>query len=241
MMSLAPDILFHIGPFPVTNTILGMLLVDAIVLSGIYFVYKKIAVVPGKLQAIFEIAMDQFYALTSTTATVHTEKIFMYVMSFFIFILVANFSDLIPGITAFGFYHGKEFTPLFRSAVTDLNTTLALALISQVAAHTLGIKTLGVKKYLNKFFSAKPLEMYSGLLELVSEFTKIIAFSFRLFGNMFVDALMLGLLSAAFAFLAPIPLVLYEYFVAIIQAVIFALLTMAFMAIMTTSHNAMEE
>jgi F-type H+-transporting ATPase subunit a len=116
-----------------------------------------------------------------------------------------------------------------------------LALVSQVAAHTLGIKTLGLKQYLHKFFSAKPMELYSGLLELVSEFTKIIAFSFRLFGNMFVDALMLGLLSSAIAFIAPIPLVLYEYFVAIIQAVIFALLTMAFMAIMTTSHNPIEE
>jgi F-type H+-transporting ATPase subunit a len=217
------------------------LLVDAIVLSGIYFVYKNIALVPGKLQAIFEVAMDEFYALTATTATVHTRHIFEFVMSFFIFIIVANFSDLIPAVTAFGFYHGKEFTPLIRSAVTDLNTTLALALISQVAAHTLGIKTLGIKQYLHKFFSAKPLEMYSGLLELVSEFTKIIAFSFRLFGNMFVDALMLGMLSASFAFFIPIPLVFYEYFVAIIQAVIFALLTMSFMAIMTTAHNPVEE
>ncbi len=241
MMSLAPDILFHIGPFPVTNTILGMLLVDAIVLSGIYFIYKNISLVPGKMQALFEVVMEEFYKLTASTATIHTRTIFEYVMSFFIFILVANFSDLIPGVTAFGFYHGQTFTPLIRSTATDLNATLALALISQTAAHSLSIKTLGIKKYLNKFFSAKPLELYSGLLELVSEFTKIIAFSFRLFGNMFVDALMLGLLSASFAFLAPIPLVLYEYFVAIIQAIIFALLTMAFMAIMTTSHNPMEE
>jgi F-type H+-transporting ATPase subunit a len=241
MISLAPEILTQVGPFPITNTLLGTLLVDVIIVSGVYYAYKHISVIPGKFQSAVELVFDEFYALTATTATVHTQTIFEYVITFFIFVLVANFSDLIPGITAFGFYHGKEMTPFIRSAVTDLNTTFALALVSQTAAHMLGIRTLGLKKYLNKFFSLKPIELYSGLLELISEFTKVIAFSFRLFGNMFVDALMLELLSASFALLLPIPLVFYEYFVAIVQAMIFALLTMAFMAIMTTAHNAIDE
>ena len=71
----------------------------------------------------------------------------------------------------------------------------------------------------------------------MSELTKFISFSFRLFGNIFVGELILGTLFAAFAFIVPIPVIMYELFVGVIQATIFALLTMAFMALFTTPHG----
>jgi F-type H+-transporting ATPase subunit a len=184
--------------------------------------------------------MEGFYNLTESVAAERTMKIFPFVMTFFLFILISNWSGLLPVITSVGFFHGeeKEFIPLFRSASTDLNTTLALALVSLVSTHTMSIQTIGLKHYLGKFFSLKPLDLYAGLLELVSEFTKIISFSFRLFGNIFVGEMILGTLFAAFAFLVPIPVIMYELFVGVIQATIFALLTMAFMALFTTAHNA---
>lgn len=239
-LSLSSDVLAHIGSLPITNTLLDTLFVDAALLGLTYYVYKKTSVVPGFIQVLIELTVNLFYELTESVAGSQTYKIFPYVMSFFIFILFANWSGLLPIISDFGFYHGSNFTPLLRSPSTDLNTTLALALISLTATHTMSIKTIGLKHYLNRFFSLNPLAAYTGIMELISEVVKIISFSFRLFGNIFVGELMLGLLSASYAYILPIPLIIYELFVGFIQATIFALLTMAFMSIFTTKHEPME-
>jgi F-type H+-transporting ATPase subunit a len=241
MLSLAAEPLVRIGPFTITNTLTNTLLVDALLIWLAWYVNKHVSLVPSKFQGAVEIVMEGFYNLTESVAAERTIKIFPYVMTFFLFILLANWTGLIPVITSVGFYtkgHGEEgFVHLFRSASTDLNTTLALALVSLVATHTMSIRTIGLKHYLGKFFSLKPLDLYAGLLELVSEFTKIISFSFRLFGNIFVGELILGILFSAFAFFVPIPVIMYELFVGVIQATIFALLTMAFMALFTTKHG----
>lgn len=241
MITLAAEPLAHIGNFTITNTLTNTLLVDAILGSLAWYVHKNAALIPGKFQAAVELVMEGFHGLTESVAAERTVKIFPYVMTFFLFILISNWSGLLPVITSMGFFEGegahKEFIPLFRSASTDLNTTLALALVSLVATHSMSIRTIGLKHYLGKFFSIKPLDLYAGLLELVSEFTKIISFSFRLFGNIFVGEMILGTLFAAFAFLVPIPVIMYELFVGVIQATIFALLTMAFMALFTTPHG----
>ncbi len=240
MVTLSAEPIFHLGPLTVTNTLLDTLIVDVVLLALTWYVSKKASVIPTIFQATIEMVIDTFYDLTESVAGKKTKEIFPYVMTFFLFILIANWSGLLPIITNLGFYHGKEFTPLIRSTSTDLNTTLALALISLTATHTMSIRTLGLRHYLGRFFSLNPLSLYSGLLELVSELTKIISFSFRLFGNIFVGEVMLASISSALAFIAPIPVMAYEMFVGVIQATIFALLTMAFMAIFTTSHNPTE-
>jgi F-type H+-transporting ATPase subunit a len=234
--TLAPATLFSIGSFPITNTVVDTFLVDAVVLSLAFYINKNVSVIPTFFQTIIELAVEQFHSLTESTAGEHTAKIFPFVMSFFIFILVANYSELIPVITGITVNH----EPLVRSTSSDLNTTLALALISIIATHTMSIRTIGVKAYLNRFFSLNPIALFSGLLELISEFTKIISFSFRLFGNIFVGGVILASISAVFAFILPSVVLFYELFVGFIQATIFALLTMAFMSIFTTAHSGME-
>ncbi len=234
--TLAPETLFYIGNFPITNTFIDTLLVDGIVLSLVYYIQKKASVVPTFLQTIVELAVENFQSLTESTAGEQTAKIFPYVVSFFIFILVANYSELIPVITAIT-VNGQ---PVIRSLSSDLNATLAFALISLIATHSMSIRTLGIKSYLHRFFSLNPIALFSGLLELISEFTKIISFSFRLFGNIFVGGIILASITAVFAFIIPSVVMFYEMFVGFIQALIFALLTMAFMSIFTTEHAGME-
>lgn len=239
MVSLAPDILFNIGPFPVTNTVIDTLFVDALIIWLVVYIHKKHSVIPTFFQTMIELLVEQFHSLTESTAGENTKKIFPYVMTFFIFILVSNYSELVPVLTAFGVTRGGQFIPVMRSASSDLNTTLALALISVIATHAMSIRTIGVKSYLHRFFSLKPLEMYSGLLELISEFTKIISFSFRLFGNIFVGGVLVSSIFAVFAFVLPTVVIFYELFVGAIQATIFALLTMAFMSIFVTPHEGL--
>jgi len=235
--SLAPESLFSIGHVTLTNTMTNTLLVDVLVVLLCYFVSRNITLIPGIFQNMMEICIQAFYDLTETVSQVHPRQIFPFMMSFFIFILIANASELIPVLGAFGFTQGKEFTPLFRSTSTDLNTTLALAFVSLAATHIMSIKYLGLKSYLGRFFSLNPLNLYTGLLELISEFTKIISFSFRLYGNIFVGGVLLSSVTGVLAFVLPVPVLLYELFVGTIQAVVFAMLTMAFMAIMTTPHH----
>jgi F-type H+-transporting ATPase subunit a len=238
MTTLAAEPLFHIGNIAITNALIDTILVDAVLIGLAVYVKKHVTIVPSFFQGIIEMAIEGFYNLTESVAQTRAKKIFPYVMTFFLFILISNWSGLLPVITALGVHHGDEFIPLIRSASTDLNTTIALALVSLVATHTMSVKTLGIKSYLSRFFSLNPLALYTGLLELISEFTKIISFSFRLFGNIFVGEIMLASLSAVFAFLLPIPIIMYELFVGVIQATIFGLLTMAFMGIFTTPHGA---
>jgi F-type H+-transporting ATPase subunit a len=240
MISLSSEVLFHLGPLPVTNTLIDMFLVDIVLVTLAIYVRNKIALVPNLFQTIIEFAFDGLNSLTASTAEVHAKKIFPFVFTFFLFIMVSNFSGLLPILPDVGIFHDGKLVPLIRSASTDLNTTLALALVSLGATHIMSIQTLGLRSYISRFVSLNPLALYTGILELISEFTKIISFSFRLFGNIFVGEVLLGSASAFFAYILPIPLVLYESFVAILQALIFALLTMAFMSIFTTAHNEME-
>ena len=239
-VALAPETLFTIGSFPVTNTVVDTLLVDAIIIALVVYIHKKQSVVPTFFQTVIELIAEQFYTLTESTAGKYTKQIFPFVMSFFLFIIISNYSELIPVITSIYVKEGSKQLPLLRSASSDLNLTLGLALISVVTTHAMGIRATGVKAYLHRFFSAKPLELYSGLLELISEFTKIISFSFRLFGNIFVGGIMLSSIMAFFAYVLPLAVLFDELFVGFIQAAIFALLTMAFMSIFTTSHAGME-
>ena len=139
--------------------------------------------------------------------------------------------------------------PYLRAAATDLNFTLALALVSMFMVQYYGFKYLGAS-YLNKFFPflkkgfgqevgknpIKAIDPAVGLLELVSEFSKIISFAFRLLGNIFAGQILLFVM----AFLLPVANVVFfglEFFVGLIQAAVFALLTLIFMASATESHD----
>jgi F-type H+-transporting ATPase subunit a len=147
---------------------------------------------------------------------------------------------LLPG---FGTIHlferaSNENIPLLRTATSDLNLTIALAVVSVVATHVLSIRQIGVVNYLKRFFALNPIFMFVGILEIVGEGTKLVSLSFRLFGNMFAGEAVLETVSNIMsysAFLGPLPFLGLEMIVALIQALVFAMLTMVFMSIMTTA------
>jgi len=130
--------------------------------------------------------------------------------------------------------------PFLRSANTDLNTTLAIAIVAMVMVHWWGFRALGVFGHAGKFINVKggPIGLFVGVLELVSELARVISFTFRLFGNMFAGEVLL----IAMAFLIPlvglVPFMGLELFVGLIQAFIFSMLTLVFAATATVSHAA---
>ncbi len=241
MAAFAGETIAQIGQFPITNTLLDTLIVDGLIIGGLYAL-RNVQMVPGMFQNVVEIAIDGFYNLTASISPKHVDRIFPYFMSFFIFILIANWSGLIPGFGGTIFIkHGEESIPFLRAATSDINTTLALALISAVATHSMSIIVVGIKDYFLRYFSFNPLYLFIGFLEIIGEFTKVISLSFRLFGNIFAGEVLIGTISNIFAFILPLPFLTLEIIVGLVQSLVFSMLTMAFMAIMTTPHHAEEE
>ncbi len=240
MASLQPELIIQVAGFPVTNTIVATIAVDAILLFLLFIVAKSIRLRPAGIQSYVEPVITYFYDLTEQIAGSRVTKIFPWFASFFIVILVNNLFGLLPGITAVGIleeHQGKtELVPLFRTATTDFNMTLALGTVSVVATHLLTINVLGIFGYLKKFLSLNPINLLIGLLEFVLEFVKIISLSFRLFGNIFAGKIVLVTVTGMFAFLAPLPFIMLETIVSLVQALVFAMLTMVFMAVLSTPH-----
>ena len=271
MANFAPEVFFHIGRFPITNTIINTILVDGFLLLLAFLTTRKAALYPGRFMIAMEYVVGGLYGFAKTIAEKKADRLFPYFMTFFLFILVTNWSGLIPGINTFGIIehtHGKvEVIPLVRAATSDLNTTLALAIVSLVATHLLSLAYLGPTEYISRFlpfvpfiksvlrgkFKLKldksgPINMvmslfnpwvlvFVGALELISEFVKAISLSFRLFGNVFAGEVVLETVSGIFAFIFPLPFYLLEVVVGIVQALVFSMLTLAFMIILTTPHH----
>lgn len=140
--------------------------------------------------------------------------------------------------------------PFFRGISVDLNFTFTLALIAVVAIQVVGFRAQGWA-YLTKFFNfggvfKKPvfgvIDMFMGILELISEFAKILSFAFRLFGNMFAGIVLVSVFGALLGKISIVPAAIYmfELFVGIIQAFVFGILTMVFMSMATQGHGGEE-
>lgn len=127
-------------------------------------------------------------------------------------------------------HEGQVFVPILRSANSDLNTTLALALMSVVFIQFAAVGSIGIKKYLARFFNFKtPIFFFIGLMEILSEVIKIFSFSFRLFGNIFAGDVLLIVIAYLVPFIAPLPFIALELFAGLIQAIVFTMLTIAFL------------
>lgn len=138
--------------------------------------------------------------------------------------------------------------PYIRVPSTDLNMTLAIALIAVVMTQVIGFKALGLG-YLTKFFNFSTLlnsplggiDVAVGLLELIGEIARILSFAFRLLGNIFAGSILLFVMSFLVPVIVPWPFFLLEFFVGIIQALVFGLLTAIFMSLATVGHHGDDE
>ncbi len=240
-VSLAPEVITTVGGFKITNSIIATFLVDVVLVSLVFIIRTHLKLIPGKLQTIAEGAVFYFYDTTEQIAGKYTQSIFPWFASFFLFIFFSNILGLLPGFGSIGFFtreHGERvFIPLLRAGTSDFNLTFALAVVSLVVTHYLAIKYNGIWEYLKKFFSLNPIFLFVGILEIVSEFTKIVSLSFRLFGNIYAGEVVIHTINSLFAFVAPIPFLLLESIVALVQALVFSMLTMVFMTILITPHT----
>lgn len=236
-ISLTAQPLFHLGPLTVTNSLLTSWIVVVVLVTLAVKFSKRFSLIPSFGQMLLEVPIETLYNVTKGIASHRALTFFPYVATFFLFILLSNLSGLIPGVGTIGLREHGTLVPFFRAPTADLNTTLALAIVSVVLVQYYGLKTFGAR-YLSKFFTLKnPIQTFVGLLEFVSEIAKVVSFTFRLFGNIFAGEVLLVVTSALIPVIAPVPFYGLEVFVGLIQAVVFSMLTLVFLN-MATEVNA---
>lgn len=250
IISITPEPIFYIKGFPITNTTIITLIVSAIIMIVSFLIRKKFKLVPKGVQNVIEAIVEFLIKMVDDITGNHKEtKIFFpLVATIFIFVILINWVELVPGLGIIGvkeMHYGKEtITPFIRSSSADLNLTLAIALVSVFSAQFVGVFFLGTRKYLSKFFVnpfKKPylIGSFVGILEIISECTKVISFSFRLFGNIFAGEVLLLVslfLLPYFFNLLPLPFLFLELFVGFIQALVFSMLTLVFLKSAVMEH-----
>ena len=240
-ISIKAEQLFELWRIPVTNSVLLATITMLVLVCVGLVVSKRLAVVPGKLQSFFEVTIEQFLGLMDSIFgdRKKSQKYFPIIVTVFLFILFSNWFGLLPIVGPIGLRHvtgshgeGQEvLIPLLRAPAADLNFTLALAIVAVFAVNLFSATALGIKKFVGRFIHPRNIIMTSvGMLEIVSEFVKIVSFSFRLFGNVFAGEVLLLIVGFLLPLIVPLPFLFLEVFVGFIQAFIFSMLTMVFIA-----------
>ena len=247
-ISLASEVVGHLGPIAIRNTMItAWLVVGVMILFACAVRMTRYRLIPGRFQMGIEIIITGLYDLFASVF--HDERLsrqfFPLIATIFLFIFLGNWMGILPGvgtITILGMHNGHEMAiPLFRSMNADVNMTLVIALIAMFSVQFYGIYELGVFSYSSKFIVAPwkdPIHTFVGLLELVGELSKVISFTFRLFGNIFAGEVLLIVISYLAPYLAPVPFLGMELFVGLVQGLVFALLTTVFLKIAVTEHEA---
>lgn len=264
-IELRPAILVHVGPLAISNTLIASWVGMALLVVLALFCRRDLVDSPRAqslqniVEAVFELLLDYMQRFAGANAI----RFFPMAATFFLYILTANWLALAPGVGSLGWVSataGEPMTPLLRGMATDLNATLALAFCSVASAQYYGLRMRGALPHLSRYIAIgawvsfarqtlqgnKPpailllrglLDLFIGLLEIFEELTKLLSFSFRLFGNIFGGEVLLAVIAFLMPFIAAIPFLALELFTGLIQAFIFAILSTAFFARTVAQHH----
>jgi F-type H+-transporting ATPase subunit a len=281
-VSLAAEPIFHIGSFAVTNSLLTSWLVMILLIVVSLLATRRMPknlesasnqdLVPQSgLQNALEMIVEGFYGMARNIGGSWAPKFFPIIMTMFLFVILANFSGLLPfvgsagilehphggepghlaagifltGIEAVGPERGYVLIPFFRAPSTDLNFPLALALVTVVLSQYFGLRALKfgyIQKFINfsgfrKGFLVGAATLIAGLLEIISEFAKVISLTFRLFGNILAGEVLLAVLAFLVPYLISVPFYGLEVFVGFVQALVFFMLSLVFFSLAVTGHG----
>jgi F-type H+-transporting ATPase subunit a len=216
---LFPKIVFAWGPIQVTNTVVHTWIVMAIVSVVFIILGKRLQVRPSRFQNALEWFVEAIDGLISEMIP-HQPRIFLPIVgTFAVFIAAINLAGLIPGL---------------RSPSTDLNTPLALAIIVFFSVHYYGIRQKGIlghlKHYVEPIFIMLPIE-------IAGEFARTLSLTFRLFGNILGEEIIVAVLFLILPLLIPVPMMLFSIFTGVIQAYVFTLLSVVYISSAVQAHK----
>lgn len=243
IISIKAEKIFSLFGIDVTNSlILAFVVFLSFILLALKYYFDSQKSGKTTFFYLFNFMLKSLYQLFYGVLGERIDVFFPLLASFFLFILFQNWFGLLPGVgsllikTQAG--NKSVMVPLLRGNDADLNTTLSLAIISVLLIQVFGIRYLGFKGYLSKFINFKnPIDFFTGILEAISEFSKVISFSFRLFGNIFAGEVLLTIMAFLVPILASFPFLLLEVFVGFIQAIVFSMLTAVFLNVAISKEH----
>ena len=261
---LPAEVVFHLFGFPITNSIIGAWVTIIVLVGFSYVVTRQPKLIPGRLQTLLEFAIGALLNFCNSVAgEKNGRRFFPIVATIFLFVAFNAWLSLIPGFGSIIVHTAEGEVHLLRGANTDVNMPLALALVSFVFVEYCGLRTLGFR-YLGKFINAGQffkgmgqifrakfkagfsglfmgfIDMFIGVLEALSELIRIVSFTFRLFGNMTAGEILLLIAAFLIPWVFAIPFYGLELLVGFLQALIFSGLTLVFLTLAVTSHEAEE-
>ena len=241
-ISLAAEEIFKIGPVSITNSIILGVIGIAVTLGILFYVASMLKkgkrnFVTGMVQWAFEGFYGQAEEIIGDKVT--ARRIFPLAITMSFVILITYWLSILPGVGAIS-YNG---TPLFRALPADLNFTFALAIITVVATQVYAIQKHGFFGNIGRYIKnpiKDPIGAFEGILELVGEFSRLVALSFRLFGNAFAGEVLLLLIAVLTGYLSSLVLpffMIFELFIGFIQAYVFFVLTLIFTSLALATHG----
>ena len=237
-ISISAQPIFNVYGYEVTNSMLVTVLVSGF-LVGLSLAGKRWFKRSQKPRWVLflQTLVESFYMFVMSITPQHAVQFFPLVATIFLFVLFGSWAGLLPGAESIGLKTAHGFVPLLRGATADINTTLALAIFAIVSVQIFGYKHRGVR-YFKKFLDwSSPINLFVGFLELISEFSRMISFAFRLFGNIFAGEVLLAVIAFLVPLVASLPFLGLEIFVGFIQALVFSTLTLVFINIATSEHQ----
>ena len=243
-VAIRAEELAQIGPFVLTNSMIGILIATAILLAAAIWVSRNHAVVPSRVQSVLEMPVEFMGGIVRAQGGDRWRAIVPLILTIFLLVLIANWVGLLPGVGTIGVNwtnaEGETAVhPVIRPASADLNFTLALAVIAFVAFVTWGIRSNGLGGYLKETFVANPAYMTPIMtpIHVVSELSRLISLSMRLFGNVFAGEVLLAVMLALTFAVVPAIFLGLELVFGFVQALVFALLTMTYITLAMAGHG----
>ncbi len=261
-VALPSEPILHVGSFSITNTLIAswftilVLVVLSIVLT------RKMTLIPGKRQALAESIVEGLLNFVESIAgKKQARMLFSGVATIFIYVISNAYLALFPFFGTIGLHHEHEFLAIFRAANTDVNVPLSIALMSFFFVESWGMRAVGASHYISGFINVRQLvqglkeiftgkiktgpmnfifgfiNLFVGVLEIFSHLTRMLSFTFRLFGNMTAGEILILVSSFLIPLVFSIPFYGLELLIGMIQALIFSGLTLVFGTIAVTPHE----
>jgi F-type H+-transporting ATPase subunit a len=265
-VELPSEAVLHIGHFAVTNTILASwLTIIVLLLFGLVCTWKM-KLIPGRRQAMAEAVVEALLTFVEgVSGKKQARMLFPGVATIFIYVITNAYLALLPFFGSIGVIeHNGKFAPLFRSANTDVNVPLSIALMSFILVESWGMRAIGVVHYLSEFINVGQMaqglkqlvtgkireafmnivfgfiSLFVGVLEIFSHMTRMLSFTFRLFGNMTAGEILILVSSFLIPMVFALPFYGLELLIGLIQALIFSGLTLVFGTVAVSPHHEEE-
>jgi len=213
------QILFHIGPLAINDAVVTTWIIMAVLTLFSVVVTRRLQLQPGPLQTALEGSIGSIEDAVRAVLPEQTDQVLPFLATLWIFLVIANLSGVLPGVHA---------------PTSHLSTTAGLAILVFLSVHWFGIRNEGIKSYLGHYLRPTPLLLP---FHIISEITRTVALAVRLFGNIMSLEMAALLILLVAGFLAPVPILMLHIVEALVQAYIFGMLALIYIAGAMQSHQ----